>query len=144
MSVDVRSMSFAEKSKWLRQNPVTPVWHFQYCLNTFFQVFLKSRSTSFRSSKVQALSHMQETINCLRSMFNYVVHRVCVLQSSSYWTASCELSKETCMCQSWMTIDVKWSLKVDLQLRAYIYANMLYCLSMASQIKVSSAQPIFN
>ena len=31
-----------EKSKWLRQNPVTAARHFQYHLNTFFQVFLKS------------------------------------------------------------------------------------------------------
>ena len=38
---DVKIMSFEEKSKWLRQNPVTAARHFQYCLNTF-QVFLKS------------------------------------------------------------------------------------------------------
>ena len=29
-------MSFEEKSKWLRQNPVTAARHFQYRLNTFF------------------------------------------------------------------------------------------------------------
>ena len=39
---DVRSMSFEEKSKWLRRNPVTAARHFQYRLNIFFQVFLKS------------------------------------------------------------------------------------------------------
>lgn len=39
---DVKTMSFEEKSNWLRQNPVTPDRHFQYRLNTFFQVFLKS------------------------------------------------------------------------------------------------------
>ena len=39
---DVKTMSFEEKSKWLRQNPVTAARHFQYHLNTFFQVFLKS------------------------------------------------------------------------------------------------------
>ena len=39
---DVKTMSFEEKSKWLRQNPVTAARHFQYRLNTFFQVFLKS------------------------------------------------------------------------------------------------------
>ena len=39
---DVKTMSFEEKSKWLRQNPVTTARHFQYRLNTFFQVFLKS------------------------------------------------------------------------------------------------------
>ena len=38
---DVKTMSFEEKSKWLRQNPVTAARHFQYRLNTF-QVFLKS------------------------------------------------------------------------------------------------------
>ena len=38
---DVKTMSFEEKSKWLRQNPVTAARHFQYHLNTFFQVFLK-------------------------------------------------------------------------------------------------------
>ena len=39
---DVKTMSFEEKSKWLRQTPVTAARHFQYRLNTFFQVFLKS------------------------------------------------------------------------------------------------------
>ena len=39
---DVKLKSFEEKSKWLRQNPVTPARHFQYRLNAFFQVFLKS------------------------------------------------------------------------------------------------------
>ena len=39
---DVKTMSFEEKSKWLRQNPVTAARHFQYRLNTFFQLFLKS------------------------------------------------------------------------------------------------------
>ena len=39
---DVKTMSFEAKSKWLRQNPVTAARHFQYRLNTFFQVFLKS------------------------------------------------------------------------------------------------------
>lgn len=37
-------MSFEEKSKWLRQNPVTAARHFQHRLNTFFQVFLKSNA----------------------------------------------------------------------------------------------------
>ena len=41
---DVKSMSFEEKSKWLRQNPVTAARHFQYRLNTFFQIFLKSKA----------------------------------------------------------------------------------------------------
>ena len=39
---DMKPMSFEEKSKWLRQNPVTAAGHFHYCDNTFFQVFLKS------------------------------------------------------------------------------------------------------
>ena len=39
---DVQTMSFEDRSKWLRQNPVTAARHFQYRLNTFFQVFLKS------------------------------------------------------------------------------------------------------
>ena len=39
---DVKTMSFEEKSKWLRQNPVTSARHFQCRLNTFFQLFLKS------------------------------------------------------------------------------------------------------
>ena len=39
---DVKTMSFEEKSKWLSQNPVTAARRFQYRLNTFFQVFLKS------------------------------------------------------------------------------------------------------
>ena len=39
---DVHSMSFEEKSKWLRQNPITAARHFQHRLNTFFQLFLKS------------------------------------------------------------------------------------------------------
>ena len=39
---DVKLMSFEEKSKWLRQNLVTAARHFQYRLNSFFQVFLKS------------------------------------------------------------------------------------------------------
>lgn len=41
---DVKSMSFEEKSRWLRQNPVTAARHFQYFLNTFFQMFLKSNA----------------------------------------------------------------------------------------------------
>ena len=39
---DVKLMLFEEKSKWLRQNPVTAARHFQYRLNAFFQVILKS------------------------------------------------------------------------------------------------------
>ena len=38
---DVKTISFKEKSKWLRQNPVIAVRHFQHRLNTF-QIFLKS------------------------------------------------------------------------------------------------------
>ena len=41
-NADVKTMSFEDKSKWLRQNPVTAARHFQYRLNTFFQTFLKS------------------------------------------------------------------------------------------------------
>ena len=41
---DIASMSFEEKSKWLRQNPVTAARHFQYRLHTFFQIFLKSKA----------------------------------------------------------------------------------------------------
>ena len=44
LTEDVKSMSFEEKSKWLRQNPVTAARHFQYRLNTFFQTFLKSKA----------------------------------------------------------------------------------------------------
>ncbi len=36
------SLSFDEKSKWIRRNPVTAARHFQYRLNTFFNEFLKS------------------------------------------------------------------------------------------------------
>ena len=39
---DIKSMSFEEKSKWLRQNPVTAARQFQYRLNAFFQILLKS------------------------------------------------------------------------------------------------------
>ena len=39
---DVANMCFEERSKWLRQNPVTAARHFQYRLDTFFQEFLKS------------------------------------------------------------------------------------------------------
>ena len=38
----VHSMSFEERSKLLRQNPVTAARHFQYRLNTLFNTFLKS------------------------------------------------------------------------------------------------------
>ena len=41
---DVKSMSFEDKSKWLRQNPATAARHFQYRLNTFFQKFLRSNA----------------------------------------------------------------------------------------------------
>ena len=41
---DVKGMSFEDKSKWLRQNPVTAARHFHYRLQTFFQTFLKSRA----------------------------------------------------------------------------------------------------
>ena len=39
---EVASLSFEEKSNWLRCNPVTAARHFQYRLNTFFNEFLKS------------------------------------------------------------------------------------------------------
>ena len=38
----VKSISFEEKSKWLWQNPVTAARHFQYQLNSLFNIFLKS------------------------------------------------------------------------------------------------------
>ena len=41
---DVANMSFEERSKWLRQNPVTAARHFQYRLDTFFKEFLKSNA----------------------------------------------------------------------------------------------------
>ena len=44
LTEDVKSMSFEDKSRWLRQNSVTAARHFQYCLNTFFQMFLKSNA----------------------------------------------------------------------------------------------------
>ena len=37
------ALSFEEKSKWLRQNPVTAARHF-HRLNTFFNGFLKSKA----------------------------------------------------------------------------------------------------
>ena len=39
---EVASLSFEEKSNWLRRNPVTGARHFQNRLNIFFQQFLKS------------------------------------------------------------------------------------------------------
>ena len=39
---EVASLSFEEKSNWLRCNPVTAARHFQYRINTFFNDFLKS------------------------------------------------------------------------------------------------------
>ena len=39
---EVESLSFDEKSNWLRRNPVTAARHFQFRLNTFFIDFLKS------------------------------------------------------------------------------------------------------
>ena len=39
---EVAALSFDEKSKWIRRNPVTAARHFQYRLNTFFNEFLKS------------------------------------------------------------------------------------------------------
>ena len=41
---DVESLSFDEKSSWLRRNPVTAARHFKYRLNTFFQEVLKSQA----------------------------------------------------------------------------------------------------
>ena len=41
---DIVTMPFVEKSKWLRQNPVTAARHFQYRLDSFFQMFLKSKA----------------------------------------------------------------------------------------------------
>ena len=41
---EVAALSFEEKSKWLRQNPLTAAQHFQYRLNTFFNGFLKSKA----------------------------------------------------------------------------------------------------
>ena len=39
---DIENLSFEERSKWLRQNPITATRHFQYRLATFFKEFLKS------------------------------------------------------------------------------------------------------
>ena len=39
---DIKNLSFEERSKWLRQNPITATRHFQYRLATFFKEFLKS------------------------------------------------------------------------------------------------------
>ena len=39
---EVAALSFDEKSKWIRRNPVTAARHFHYRLNTFFNDFLKS------------------------------------------------------------------------------------------------------
>ena len=41
---EVAAMSFEEKSKWLSQNPVTAARHFQYRLNSFIVIFLKSKA----------------------------------------------------------------------------------------------------
>ena len=38
----IASLSFEEKSNWIRRNPVTTARHYQYRLNTFFKDFLKS------------------------------------------------------------------------------------------------------
>ena len=40
----VAILLFEEKSKWLRQNPVTAARHFQYRLDLFFNRFLKSKA----------------------------------------------------------------------------------------------------
>ena len=42
LTEDVKLMSFEDKSRWLRQNSITTARHFQYRLNTFLQMFLKS------------------------------------------------------------------------------------------------------
>ena len=39
---EVASLSYDDKSNWLRHNPVTAARHFHYRLNVFFQDFLKS------------------------------------------------------------------------------------------------------
>ena len=39
---EVASLSYDDKSNWLRRNPVTAARHFQYRLNAFFNDFLKS------------------------------------------------------------------------------------------------------
>ena len=39
---EVASLSYDDKSNWLRRNPVTAARHFHYRLNVFFQNFLKS------------------------------------------------------------------------------------------------------
>ena len=44
---DVKTMSFEDRSRWLRQNPITAARHFHYRLNQFFQLFEK-QSTPFR------------------------------------------------------------------------------------------------
>ena len=40
----VATLLFEEKSKWLRQNPVTAARHFQYRLDLFYNRFLKSKA----------------------------------------------------------------------------------------------------
>ena len=39
---EVARLSFDDKSKWIKQNPVTAARHFQYRLTALFQDFLKS------------------------------------------------------------------------------------------------------
>ncbi len=40
----IEAMSFEDKSKWLRCNPVTAARHFHYRLTTFFQDVIKSKA----------------------------------------------------------------------------------------------------
>ena len=39
---EVATLSFEERSNWLKRNPVTAARHFQYRLNTLLHGFLKS------------------------------------------------------------------------------------------------------
>ena len=39
---EIESLSFNEKSNWLKRNPVTAARHFHYRLHVFFQEFFKS------------------------------------------------------------------------------------------------------
>ena len=44
---EVATLSFDEKSNWLKRNPVTAARHFHYRLSTLFQEFLRSTSKPF-------------------------------------------------------------------------------------------------
>ena len=92
---DVYLMSFDEKSEWQRQNAVTAARHFQYRLDTFFHLFLKSDAHSLAELVDNPVRIPSKRVSTHTPFFGSRMHRswrgtflhrpVCQLHCSWKW-----------------------------------------------------------